>query len=113
MYPWRFSDRLTRLAACVLFLFFGNAYADFPFMHDICTDAGSITLFIHNDDNTPVEFVRQLLRNVFGKSERDAIAFTALIEQKEKVACGPIRVRSPRRCWVRHGKASAPPVMVC
>ncbi|MFG3596334.1 ATP-dependent Clp protease adaptor ClpS [Bradyrhizobium sp. RDI18] len=58
-------------------------------MHDICTDAGSITLFIHNDDDTPVEFVRQLLRNVFGKSEREAIAFTALIENEEKVACGP------------------------
>jgi ATP-dependent Clp protease adapter protein ClpS len=58
-------------------------------MHDICTDPGPITLFIHNDDDTPVEFVRQLLRNVFGKSEREAIAFTALIENEEKVACGP------------------------
>src|SRR5947208_1372648 len=61
-----------------------------PFMHDICADAGSIQLFIHNDDDTPVEFVRDLMRTVFGKSERDAITFTALLEDgQDKVACGP------------------------
>src|SRR3977135_3067297 len=60
-----------------------------PFMHDICADAGSIQLFIHNDDDTPVEFVRDLMRTVFGKSERDAITFTALIDGQDKVACGP------------------------
>ena len=58
-------------------------------MHDICADAGSIQLFIHNDDDTPVEFVRELMRTVFGKSERDAITFTALIDGQDKVACGP------------------------
>jgi ATP-dependent Clp protease adapter protein ClpS len=59
------------------------------FMHDICSDAGSITLFIHDDEDTPVEFVRQLMRTVFGKSEREAIAFTAQIESDNKLACGP------------------------
>jgi ATP-dependent Clp protease adapter protein ClpS len=58
-------------------------------MHDICADAGSIQLFIHNDDDTPVEFVRELMRTVFGKSERDAITFTELIDGQDKVACGP------------------------
>ena len=42
-----------------------------------------------NDDDTSVEFVRELMRTVFGKSERDAITFTALIEGQDKVACGP------------------------
>src|SRR5882757_1639984 len=59
------------------------------FMHDICAEAGSIQLFIHNDDDTPVEFVRELMRTVFGKSERDAITFTALIDGQDKVGCGP------------------------
>jgi ATP-dependent Clp protease adapter protein ClpS len=58
-------------------------------MHDICADTGSIQLFFHDDDDTPVEFVRELMRTVFGKSERDAITFTALFEGQDKVACGP------------------------
>jgi ATP-dependent Clp protease adapter protein ClpS len=58
-------------------------------MHDICADTGSIQLFIHNDDDTPTEFVSELMRTVFGKSERDAITFTALFEGQDKVACGP------------------------
>jgi ATP-dependent Clp protease adapter protein ClpS len=58
-------------------------------MHDVCADAGSMTLFIHDDEDTPVDFVRLLLHTVFGKSEREAIALTAQIERDEKVACGP------------------------
>ncbi|OAF11608.1 ATP-dependent Clp protease adaptor ClpS [Bradyrhizobium neotropicale] len=46
-------------------------------------------LVIHNDDDTPDEFVVELLRRVFGKSEREAIALIARIEQEEKAACGP------------------------
>jgi ATP-dependent Clp protease adapter protein ClpS len=58
-------------------------------MHDVCTDDRSITLFIHEDEDTPVEFVRQLLRTVFGKSEREAIALAEQIDSDKKFACGP------------------------
>ena len=58
-------------------------------MHDIHADAGSIKLFIHDDEDTPVDFVQQLVCTVFGKSEREAIAFHAQIENDKKVACGP------------------------
>ncbi|MDE5445566.1 AAA family ATPase [Bradyrhizobium sp. CSA207] len=46
-------------------------------------------LVIHNDDDTPGEFVIDLLRQVFGKTEREAVALTREIERKEKTSCGP------------------------
>jgi ATP-dependent Clp protease adapter protein ClpS len=59
-------------------------------MHDIPASAGTTRLIIHDDEATPIEFVRLLLCTVFGKSEREASEFTALIEDgEEKVACGP------------------------
>ena len=58
-------------------------------MHDVFAEADSVQLFVHNDDDTPLQFVRDLLRAVFGKSEREAIAFTALVEGQHKVGCGP------------------------
>ena len=57
-------------------------------MHDITAGVGFIQIFIHNDDHTPLEFVRDLMRQVFGKSESEAIAFTALIEAQDRKACG-------------------------
>jgi ATP-dependent Clp protease adapter protein ClpS len=46
-------------------------------------------LVIHNDDDTPDEFVIGLLRQVFGKTEREAAALIAMIEREEKAVCGP------------------------
>ncbi|TYO64005.1 AAA family ATPase [Bradyrhizobium hipponense] len=46
-------------------------------------------LVIHNDEDTPDEFVISLLRQVFGKSEREAAALITRIEREEKAACGP------------------------
>jgi hypothetical protein len=57
-------------------------------MHDITAGAGFIQIFIHNDDQTPLDFVRNLMREVFGKSESEAIAFTALMEGQDRMACG-------------------------
>jgi ATP-dependent Clp protease adapter protein ClpS len=44
---------------------------------------------IYNDDDTPDEFVVGLLRQVFGKSDREAAALMTRIEREEKAACGP------------------------
>ncbi|WP_354063199.1 ATP-dependent Clp protease adaptor ClpS [Bradyrhizobium sp. RT6a] len=46
-------------------------------------------LVIHNDDDTPDQFVMDLLRQVFGKSDREATALITQIEQKERAVCGP------------------------
>ncbi len=58
-------------------------------MHDISTDGGSIKLVIHDDEDTPLDFVRQLLCTVFGKSQQEAIAFAEQFERDERGACGP------------------------
>ena len=59
-------------------------------MHDIAADATPLQLVFQNDGDTPMEFVADLLRNVFGKPERDAIALTRLIRQVKSLAA-PIR----------------------
>jgi ATP-dependent Clp protease adapter protein ClpS len=58
-------------------------------MDDVVAATGAVRLLIHNDDDTPVEFVKGLLHHVFGKSEREAIALTAEIEQYDRLVCGP------------------------
>jgi ATP-dependent Clp protease adapter protein ClpS len=58
-------------------------------MQDVSSDGEPIQLVFHNDDDTPAEFVKELLRHVFGKPEKDAIAFTTLIDKQDRVACGP------------------------
>jgi ATP-dependent Clp protease adapter protein ClpS len=58
-------------------------------MHDVFADDGPVQLFIHDDGETPLEFVQDLLRTVFGKSQQEAIATAALIEAKGAVPCGP------------------------
>ncbi|MBR0794407.1 ATP-dependent Clp protease adaptor ClpS [Bradyrhizobium jicamae] len=58
-------------------------------MHDVFADDGPVQLFIHDDDETPLEFVQDLLRTVFGKSKQEAIASAALIEAKGAIPCGP------------------------
>ncbi|MGY3031779.1 ATP-dependent Clp protease adapter protein ClpS [Bradyrhizobium sp. USDA 4354] len=54
-----------------------------------CGEHEPAQLVIHNDDDTPDEFVIGLLRQVFGKTEREAAALIGRIEREEKAACGP------------------------
>jgi ATP-dependent Clp protease adapter protein ClpS len=58
-------------------------------MDDVSAGAGAVRLVFHNDDDTPQEFVAELLRTVFGRAESDAVAFASLIDQQGKAACGP------------------------
>lgn len=58
-------------------------------MDDVVAATGAVRLIIHNDDHTPVEFVRGLLHHVFGRSEREAVALTVEIEQYGRLTCGP------------------------
>jgi len=57
-------------------------------MGDIAA-AGAVRLVFHNDDYTSDDFVIDLLQTVFGRSEREAAAFTSRIEREGGVACGP------------------------
>ncbi|WP_027578641.1 ATP-dependent Clp protease adaptor ClpS [Bradyrhizobium sp. Ai1a-2] len=58
-------------------------------MRDVFANAESVRLVFHNDHDTPEEFVVDLLRSVFGKSEHEIAAFMSEIEQKGKAGCGP------------------------
>jgi ATP-dependent Clp protease adapter protein ClpS len=55
----------------------------------VTTAVEPVQLVFHNDDETPIEFVVQLLRDVFGKRQQEAVALTMLIHQQGKVGCGP------------------------
>jgi len=74
-------------------------------MNNMGSENEPAQLVIHSDDDTPDEFVIDLLRQVFGKSEREASTLMTRIEQKEKAACGPIRKLSPMPCSNRHSNA--------
>lgn len=52
------------------------------------SDIRNQQIVIHNDDETPWEFVVGLVRSVFGRSEEEANAFTTLVAQKSKAVCG-------------------------
>lgn len=58
-------------------------------MNSMRSESQPTQLVIHNDDDTPGQFVMDLLRQVFGKSEREAAALITQIEQKERAVCGP------------------------
>jgi ATP-dependent Clp protease adapter protein ClpS len=58
-------------------------------MDQVSTSVEPVQLVIHNDEDTPIDFVIKLLRDVFGKHEQDAVALTILIDRQDKVGCGP------------------------
>jgi ATP-dependent Clp protease adapter protein ClpS len=58
-------------------------------MNATSAGAAAIYLLIHNDDDTPQDVVRKLMQDVFGMTEREAIAFVAQIEQRASARCGP------------------------
>ena len=58
-------------------------------MPDVFAEGDIVEIFFHDDNATPLEFVSELLCAVFGKSEREAIAFAALFEKQNRVGCGP------------------------
>ncbi|WP_377829275.1 ATP-dependent Clp protease adaptor ClpS [Bradyrhizobium lupini] len=58
------------------------------FVDKICAGGASIQLVLHNDGNTALGFVVRLLREVFDKQERDAIALAKLVLQQGKAVCG-------------------------
>lgn len=58
-------------------------------MNEVVAATEAVLLTIHNDDDGAVGFVQTLLRNVFGKSEREAIELTAEPEEYDRIECGP------------------------
>ncbi len=57
-------------------------------MSDIQAEASHLEIIFHNDDETPVDFVIDLLHSVFKKQIADAIRFTEAIKQQGQASCG-------------------------
>ena len=57
-------------------------------MQGSAADAEPVQLVLHYDNGTPFEFVVELLRAVFGKSEREASTFTWLVGEQGSGVCG-------------------------
>ena len=57
-------------------------------MRDTPSEIGNQQIVIHNDDETPWNFVVDLVRSVFGHTEAEAKSFTAMVVQQGKAVCG-------------------------
>jgi len=57
-------------------------------MHDVHAEAGHLQLTLHNDDETPMEFVVELLHSVFRKPRGDAIRAMEKIDARGQFVCG-------------------------
>jgi ATP-dependent Clp protease adapter protein ClpS len=57
-------------------------------MSDVQADAGHLDVIFHDDDETPMEFVVELLHSVFKKQLADAFRFTEAIHEDGHASCG-------------------------
>ena len=57
-------------------------------MRDRTAGICDVQIIVHNDDETPRQFVVDLIRSVFGRSEAEADAFTAKVAQQGRAVCG-------------------------
>ena len=51
-------------------------------------ETGLVRIVFHNDDETPLGFVVELLRGVFGQSEADALAFAGTVDGEGRAGFG-------------------------
>ena len=57
-------------------------------MSDVHADANHVQIIFHDDDDTPVEFVIDLLHTVFDKPMDDAIKLTKTVDRDGQASCG-------------------------
>ena len=57
-------------------------------MCDALTEVGQVRVIFHNDDETPVDFVIELLRSVFKKPLAAAAEFVELVDKHGQAICG-------------------------
>jgi ATP-dependent Clp protease adapter protein ClpS len=75
-------------------------------MHDVQAEAAYLQVVFHDDDETPRDFVVDLVRSVFSQSAAAARAFCMTIPEA-------IHARSPRHCFKPHNGASRRPDIRC
>jgi ATP-dependent Clp protease adapter protein ClpS len=57
-------------------------------MSDLQADTGHREIIFHDDEETPLQFVIELLHSVFKKQLADALRFTEAIRQEGEASCG-------------------------
>jgi ATP-dependent Clp protease adapter protein ClpS len=57
-------------------------------MRDVPAGVSDAEIIVYNDDDTPFDFVVELIRSVFGRSEAEAFAFAATSNHQGRVSCG-------------------------
>ena len=57
-------------------------------MSDVQAKVSHLEVIFHNDDETPVDFVIELLHSVFKKQIADAVRFTEAIKHHGQASCG-------------------------
>ena len=57
-------------------------------MHDVHAEAGHLQVIFHNDHETPLQFLIELLHSVFKKQLADALRFTEAISNEGQASCG-------------------------
>ncbi len=77
-------------------------------MSDVQTATSAVRVTFHDDDETPVEFVIELVHSVFKKPLAEAIRFTDTIGRR---FAGSIRARLRTRCFKQPSNASGSRVM--
>jgi len=56
-------------------------------MSDVQAEAGHLQVIFHDDDDTPMEFVVEVLHSVFKKPIADALRFTEAIDKNVLFLC--------------------------
>src|SRR6266567_2501260 len=57
-------------------------------MSDVHAEAGHLQIMFHDDDETPLQFVVELLHSVFKKQLADAVRLTEAVNQYGQASCG-------------------------
>src|SRR5258708_33843152 len=84
-------------------------------MSDVHAEAGHLQVIFHDDDDTPMEFVVEVLHSVFKKPIADALKFTEAIDRNGRAMCGtyPRDVASDMLEAARqHIRASGHPLLI-
>jgi len=74
-------------------------------MSDVHAEAGHLQVIFHDDDDTPMEFVVEVLHSVFKKPIADALKFTEAIDRNGRAMCGRTL---QTRCLRLHDNTSVP-----
>ena len=78
-------------------------------MRDVQAEPGLLQIIFHNDNETPQEFVVDLLHSVFKKSAADTTRLLEKIDITARRLAGPIRASVPTSCLQRPDDASGLP----